>query len=152
MMNKKTCKHILPQLFDIKPVKEDGDLHLEKIYSVKKCLNLKSVEKENIFQKKQEIKIHSSRLRQSSGRLPDGRFAQEALAPILINYYQPYSKSSIIAKEDKNIIGDFASFNELQSESDNISKANFLASLTSNERKRILAELEAIMAGRQRLD
>lgn len=149
-MHKKPRKHILNQLFDVKPMTHSGDLHWDKIYSVKKCLNLKSVEKENIFQKKQEIKIHSSRLRQSSGRLPDGRFAQEALAPILINYYQPHSENSIIiAKEDKSIISDFALFSKSQTKSDNISEAS---SLASNERKRILAELEAIMAGRQRFN
>ena len=141
-MHKKPRKHILNKLFDIKPMTHLGGLHWDKIHSVKKCLNLKSIEKENIFRKKQEIKIHSSRLRQSSGRLSDGRFAQEALAPILINYYQPHGKNLTIVKENENILGDFALFNKPQVKKENISKASHLA---SNERERILIELEACL-------
>lgn len=83
----KSRKHILSQMFDVKPMKEDGNLHVEKIGSVKKCLNLKP--DKNNFKEKEKVEIQDG-----VSRLPDGRPAKEALAPILTSYYQPSLKTT----------------------------------------------------------
>lgn len=90
-MSPKSRKHIFNQLFDVRPMKEDGSLHLEKIYSVKKCLNLKEAVK-----RKQRNNIEKIQ-KDGHSQLPDGRSAREVFAPILTNYYQAPLKTRFLS-------------------------------------------------------
>lgn len=142
-MSHKQRKHILSQMFDVKPMKEDGNLHLEKITKVKKCLNLK-VDKNGADEEGWAMGVLDG-----VSRLPDGRIAKEALAPILTSYYQPTfrkmdggqevahdadSADSALIDESQKII------NEL---------ANNFGQEENIERRKILADLETILSGTQ---
>lgn len=155
----KSRQNILKQLFDVKPVKEDGSLHLEKIHSVRKCLDLKFIAKE----KKKSTPL---KLENNLSKLPDGRVAKEVFAPILTNYYQPspktftISEDKIKAQENRDLKVEMALssqgeemykelsndgvFNEITYQQRAVSpKSNF-----ASDREKILTELETILSGR----
>lgn len=156
-MSQKSRKNVLSQLFDVKPVKEDGSLHLEKIHSVRKCLNLKFIAKEK--RKSPPIKLENN-----LAKLPDGRAAKEVFAPILTNYYQSPHKAHLPnigeAQENRNIKVEMATASqdrEMYRELSNDGVLNEIAyqqkavapkSDFVSDREKILSELETILSGR----
>lgn len=119
---KKSRKHVLNQLFDVKPMTYSGDLHWGKIDGVKKCLNLKEINSKS--HKKSANSLNLS-------KLPDGRPVREVFAPILTNYWQPRLKDNV---EDINKLA-----------LEHMTGIGYLTDQENPDRKKILSELESMM-------
>lgn len=109
----KRRQNILNQMFDVRPMKEDGSLHWEKISNVKKCLNLKP----------QKHKANIEKV-------------ERQFAPITVNYYQPNRKSDqrLAVGNQRQMVGD----------------SRLIENNKQNDREKLLAELEAMLAVEER--
>ena len=138
-MTKRSRKNILSQLFDVKPMKEDGSLHLERIHGVRRCLNLRKAKGSADKREEMEIQVGVS-------RLPDGRSAKEALSPILTNYYQPSRrviKDERVSEQKEDQFKEKL-FVEGQKIIDDL--ATSFGKGYDDESKKILADLESILS------